>query len=149
MPQKTTLQQLIEMARDRIDGATRALGASRSTEQQENSKLQLLVDYRREYLERFAQAARDGLDRRAWSNYQDFLMKLDTAISQQKELLGQHGRKVDACRSDWQAASRKLKSFDTLDQRRRQAERVVDERREQSAQDEFVSNRNARSRPRG
>lgn len=149
MPSTTTLQKLIEMAHDRIDRAARALGAQRSSEQQEADKLRLLDEYRCEYLQRFSKAARDGLDRRTWRNYQEFLAKLDAAIDQQKELLSQHGRKVDACRSDWQAANRKLRSFDTLDQRRTLAERVENNRREQRAQDEFVSNRNARSKSHG
>jgi flagellar FliJ protein len=144
MPTKKTLQQLIEFARLRSDNAARTLGASHSREQTESSKLKLLEDYRAEYSARFDQALRAGLDRGAWDNYHQFMLKLDAAFRQQRDLLEQSRRQVEQCRSAWHAANSKVKSFDTLDQRRQRDERVTDLRREQREQDEFAS----RKRPR-
>src|SRR5262245_20350926 len=140
MPPKKTLQHLIEMARSKSDSAARSLGASRSHEEDEIAKLRLLVDYRREYMLRFDEAGRAGLDRNAWSNYREFLHKLDAAIDQQKQVVAQHHRAVEERRSAWHAESRRLKSFDALDQRRQQAERVTERKREQREHDEFSRN---------
>lgn len=144
MPSKKTLQQLIELARLRSDTAARSLSVSRTREQTESSKLKLLEGYRAEYCARLDQALRKGLDQGAWDNYRQFILKIDTAFRQQRELLDQSRKQVEQCRSDWQAANGKVKSFDTLDQRRQSAERVTDRRREQREQDEFASRKRAR-----
>ena len=144
MPQKKTLQQLIELARLRSDNAARSLGVSRSQEEMASTKLKLLEDYREEYSARFDRAVRTGLDRGAWENYDQFMVKLDAAFRHQQELLEQSRRRVEQCRSDWQAASGRVKSFDTLDQRRQRAERATEQRREQREQDEFATRKSTR-----
>jgi flagellar protein FliJ len=144
MPSKKTLQQLIEFARLRSDDAARTLGISRAQEQTESSKLKLLEGYREEYSVRFDRALRAGLDQGAWDNYRQFMLKLDTAFRQQGELLEKSRKQVEQCRSDWNAANGKVKSFDTLDLRRQRAERATDQRREQREQDEFASRKRTR-----
>ena len=138
MPSKKILEQLIELAKTANERAARALGASRNRAQEEQGRLQLLLDYRREYIDRFAAAARAGLDRAAWANYHQFMAKLDAAILQQGELAAQHRESVDQRRRDWHSTNTKLKSFDTLDRRRQDAERSNERRREQREQDEFA-----------
>ncbi|HUL93810.1 MAG TPA: flagellar export protein FliJ [Burkholderiales bacterium] len=138
MPPKKTLQQLIELARSKSDVAARSLGVSRSHEEEELGKLRLLLEYRKEYMLRFDDAARKGLDRSAWSNYHAFLHKLDDAIEQQHQVVARQHVAVEEHRTLWHAASRRLKSFDALDQRRQQAERVTERKREQREHDEFA-----------
>jgi len=135
----------MELATTRIESAVRALGASQSREREENSKLQVLVGYRDEYRARFATASRQGLDRRAWTNYHEFMAKLEEAIKQQQALLARYRNAVEQCRVEWLTASGRLKSIDTLDQRRRQAERTIDRRREQRVQNEHAARKPARS----
>lgn len=138
MPSKKNLQQLIDLARSKSDHAARSLGASRSHEEEELGKLRLLIEYRKEYMLRFDEAARKGLDRNAWNNYHEFLHKLDDAIEQQHQVVARHHVNVEERRTLWHAASRRLKSFDALDQRRQQAERVSERKREQREHDEFA-----------
>ena len=141
MPPKHTLQQLIEIARAHSERAARTLGATRSRERAEQSKLQLLISYREEYLLRFAEASRKGLERLALINYREFMQRLDDAVRQQGELLARHQHKLEECRTDWRSANGKLKSFDTLDERRKSVERVVQRRREQRQHDEHAARR--------
>lgn len=143
MPPKATLRQLIDLARMRSDTAARSLGTTRTREHQEVEKLNLLLEYRKEYLLRFDQAARTGLERTAWNNYHEFIAKLDAAIRQQGEVIEQLHRRVEQCRNEWQTANTRLKSFTTLDQRRLQAESNRERRHAQREQDEFAN------RPRG
>jgi flagellar protein FliJ len=144
MPTKKTLQQLIELARLRSDTAARSLGVSRSREETESGKLKLLEGYRDEYSARLDKALRNGLDRGAWDNYRLFLLKIDAAFRQQRELLEQSRKQVEQCRSAWQAANGKVKSFETLDRRRQRAEHATDQRREQREQDELASRKHTR-----
>ena len=144
MPPKKSLQQLLEIARTRVDEVARSLGASCTREQEELSKLRLLLHYREEYVVRFGEASRAGLKRGAWTNYYEFMQKLDSAIGQQNELLDRHRGEVERLRAAWHAASGKLRSFATLDSRRKQAEHALEQRREQKEQDEL-----ALRRPRG
>ena len=144
MPSKKTLHQLIEFARLRSENAARSLGVSRSREEEESSKLKLLEGYREEYSVRFDQALRTGLDRGAWDNYNQFILKLDAASQQQRDVLEQSRQQVEQCRAAWQRANSKVKSFNTLDQRRQSAERATDERREQREQDELASRKRTR-----
>lgn len=135
---KNTLRRLIEVARARSDTAARALGATHSREREEHNRLDLLLSYREEFLARFGQAAREGVDREVWLSYQQFVVKLEAAIVQQRELLAQQRQKVEQSRSEWRAANGRLRSFDTLEQRRRQAETVSARRSEQRQQNEFA-----------
>jgi flagellar protein FliJ len=139
MASKQTLGQLIKLARTRSDTAGRALGAVQTREREELAKLELLVGYRKEYEARFAAAAREGLDRRRLSDYREFMLRLEEAIHQQQEQLALHRSAVDRCRSDWKSANGKLKSFDTLETRRRDAERLDERRREQRRHDEHAA----------
>ena len=134
-----TLQKLIDMARRRSDLAARSLGASHTREREEESKLQLLIEYRLDYLRRYQHTARySGLNANQLANYQDFLRKLDTAIEQQQAVVMQSHSKVEHDRGDWRAANRKEKSFDTLSRRNEEEERVRANRREQREQDDLV-----------
>ena len=136
MASKETLAQLIRLARSASEAAARALGAVQTREREENGKLELLVAYRKEYLARFEAAARAGLDGRGLVNYREFMQRLEDAITQQREHLAAHRRAVEKCRSDWQSAHGRLKSFDTLDARRRRSERLEERRRDQRRTDE-------------
>ncbi|HXZ84992.1 MAG TPA: flagellar export protein FliJ [Myxococcota bacterium] len=135
---KNTLKRLLGVARARSDTAARTLGATHSREREETNKLELLLHYRDECLARLVQATREGIERAVWLNYQRFVLKLDAAIDQQRGLLAQQREKLEQRRSEWRAASNKLRSFDALEQRRQEAERVSGGRREQREQDEFA-----------
>jgi flagellar FliJ protein len=143
MLRKQTLLQLIELARHSSEHAARALGASQTRELDERGKLKLLMEYRDEYLRRYEQAARVGLERRDWSNYHAFLLKLDAAIRQQEQMLVERCGAVEQCRSAWRKANGKLKSFATLDARRQSAERGQERRREQRESDQAAARKPA------
>lgn len=135
---KETLQRLIESARTHSDNAARALGATHARERDETSKLDLLIRYREDYLARFGRTAGAGIDRDLWVSYRHFVAKLDAAIVQQREVIVQQQKNLERCRSEWKTANGRLRSFDVLDERRRNAEALTGRRREQRKQDEFA-----------
>ena len=83
------LQPLLDLAQTRTEDAARQLGELLAAERDVAQKLQMLEDYRREYNDRFVQAARDGLSPDAWRNYSAFIGRLDEAILAQRKLVEQ------------------------------------------------------------
>ena len=70
------LQPLLDLSQLRLDDATRRLGELMAGEKQAGERLALLNQYRAEYHARFLAAAREGIGRDQWRNYQAFLDKL-------------------------------------------------------------------------
>ena len=136
---KESLQQLIELARMRCKRAARELGASQTRVQEESDRLELLRDYRKDYLMRFEIASRSGMDSGSWTNYLDFIRKLDAAIEHQQQVLELCRDAVNQRRSAWRAQDSKKKSFATLDRRHHDSQLASERRREQREQDEFAS----------
>ena len=137
MPQPTPLQMLIDLASQKSDERTKALGAALSRESSNETRLALLLDYKRDYLETFERAQRSGLTAPALVNFHHFLKKLDAAIEQQATVVRQSKAQTLAAREQLLQAERKRLSLVTLHDRRRAAERVTEARREQRGHDEI------------
>lgn len=139
MTRKTNaLDQLIELARYRSDSAARALAGQLQCASDERAKLDLLVRYRREYEEQFSKRSLHGMLTLQWRGYHEFIAKIDAAIRSQHEAVEHHELKSASVRKEWQQADRKLKSFDTLAERRLNAASRAQARREQDEQDELA-----------
>src|SRR5471030_749890 len=101
-------------------------------------RLQLLLNYRSEYTARLARVTQVGMHSVDWRNFREFIDKIDAAVVQQRENLAEAKRQVQTGQHHWHAQQRKLKSFDTLSQRHRSAERKSEARQEQKDQDDFA-----------
>lgn len=137
------LQSILDLTQIRLEEATRRLGELISGEQQAAQRLELLAQYRDEYHARFLAAARDGLSRDQWRNYQLFLDKLDTAISQAREMVAQSHQLTAAGQQEWLAKRGRAKAFDTLAQRHQARLDHAETRQEQKALDEHSSRKHA------
>ena len=73
------LQPILDLSQLRLDEATRRLGELITGEQEAETRLQMLVQYRAEYHARFLEAAKGGLGRETWHNFQSFFARLDAA----------------------------------------------------------------------
>jgi flagellar FliJ protein len=136
MPQKLPLDMLLDLARTRTDDSARRLGALQSALITASQKLQLLIQYRKDYHDQLDAMMRDGLPSSQWRNYRNFLSTLDAAIEQQRSIALQAETKLDNGRSDWRTQKRRLNSFDTLAERVRQQEQMLQAKREQRDSDE-------------
>ncbi|WP_246154334.1 flagellar export protein FliJ [Oryzomicrobium terrae] len=126
---------------DRVDDATRALGALVSAEQDAKSKLQLLVQYREEYVARFHDAGTQGVSLAVWRNYQVFIDRIDQAIAQQRAAVAASELRTAEGQAEWLHQRNKLKAIDTLFHKRQEGERLVENKRDQKFQDEFAARR--------
>jgi flagellar FliJ protein len=141
MSRDFALQPLLELMRDRTDVATRRLGQLIGAEQDARKRLALLGQYREEYFQRFREAQAAGLTPHAWSNYQDFIDRLDLAILQQTAQVETSVRNTAAGQEHWRTQNTRLKAIDTLAVRHRQALLKKDARQEQKQLDEFAARR--------
>jgi flagellar FliJ protein len=141
MAKPFSLQVLRDLMHTRVDEAVRKLGECIAAEQSARSRLELLGQYRQEYVDRFRNAQAGGMTPLAWQNYQDFLDKIDTAISEQNQRVDEATRATADSRNAWQAQNTRLKALDTLAARQRQNEARLELRQEQKNLDEFALRR--------
>jgi flagellar FliJ protein len=133
-----SLQPLLNLAQHQNDSATRKLGQLNKQQQSAQSKLEVLQQYRRDYQTRLQEATQNGINPAELRNFQEFINKLDEAIGQQLKVVGQSKVSTQAGRGEFDTAQRKLKSFDTLQQRHIKTQKIVAEKSEQLALDEHT-----------
>ena len=132
------LQVLLNLAQEGSDAAAVQLGVVNGHDRDMQARLQLLLEYRAEYSARLTRVAQTGMHGAGWRNFREFIDKIDAAIEQQRELVAASKREVETGQHHWRAQQRRLKSFDTLSQRHRSAQRQSEARQEQKEQDDFA-----------
>ncbi len=122
----------------RNDSATRKLGLLNKQQQSTQQKLDTLLEFRKDYQTRLHEASRNGMDQAELRNFQQFINKLDEAIRQQTKLVEHSKISTQAGRNEFDTTQRKLKSFDTLQQRHIEEQKKVVKQSEQKALDEHT-----------
>lgn len=136
MTHKLPLATLIELAQSKTDEATRRLGQLQNAHTSAAEKLDMLLQYRQEYIDQMNLQMRDGLPSAHLRNFQNFIGTLDKAIEQQRMLALQADTRLAHGRTDWQLSKRRLSSFDTLADRVRQQDLLAMNKRDQRDSDE-------------
>ena len=136
MTNKLPLTILIELAQSKTDEAARRLGQLQNAHTSAADKLQMLVEYRQEYLDQMQQQMLGGLSAAQLRNFQNFIATLDGAIAQQRALTLQADARLAHGRTDWQYTKRRLSSFDTLANRAHQQDLIILSKRDQRDSDE-------------
>lgn len=138
MSQPFHLQPLLNLAQMNNESATRRLGQLNKQEHDAEMQLETLQTYRKDYQTRMQAASQQGLDPAVLRNFQEFINKLDAAIAQQTRALEISRQSTLAGRTDFSATQRKLKSFDTLQQRHVETQQKAEVKLEQRAMDEHT-----------
>jgi flagellar FliJ protein len=139
MTNKLPLAILIELAQSKTDEATRRLGQLQSARSTAAAKLDMLLQYRQEYLEQMQSQMRVGMPSAHLRNFQNFIATLNGAIEQQRALTLQADVRLAHGRSDWQSTKRRLSSFDTLADRVHQQAMLILNKSDQRDSDERSS----------
>jgi flagellar protein FliJ len=133
-----TFDYLIAQARDAHDEAARRLADAATARRDSQSRYDMLMHYRGEYLGR----ANTGLEQTnsvpGLARVGAFLVKLDEAIKQQSTELALRDQAVVRARTTLMAADRKLKSLEVYVDRKERAAAQVERRREQKTMDEYA-----------
>jgi len=138
MAEPFSLQPLVKLAQHQNDSATRRLGQLNKQQQSAQEKLETLQQYRRDYQTRLQEATQNGISPADLRNFQQFISKIDEAIGQQLKQVEQSKVSTQNGRSEFDTTRRKLKSFDTLQQRHIEEQKKVAEKSEQKALDEHT-----------
>lgn len=141
MSNKLPLDTLIELARSKNEDATRRLGQLQNDQTCAAGKLDMLLQYRQDYVDQMQEKMRSGVESSHLRNFQNFIATLDGAIEQQRALALQAHSRLAQGRGDWQYSKRRLTSFDTLAGRVRKQEMMVLGKTEQRDSDERTSRR--------
>jgi flagellar FliJ protein len=141
MSTRFPLQTLLELSQTRLDDATRQLGELMAGEREAAQRLELLVQYRTEYHNRFLSAAQGGINQDQWRNFQAFLGKLDVAIGQAQDAVNRSKQMTAVGQKQWVDQRGQVKAYDTLAQRHQSRLDYAEQRRDQKAQDEHTARR--------
>ena len=133
-----SLQPLVHLAQQKNDAATRKFGQLNQQQQAAQTKLDALLQYRKDYQARFQEAVQNGMSQADLRNFQNFILRLDEAIAQQRNANTQALNSVQVGRGNLQDAQRKMKSFETLEQRHLENEKKLAAKSEQRQQDEHA-----------
>lgn len=139
MTSHCALDTLIELATTATDEAAQRLGRALKTADEAQKKLTLLQQYREEYAQRFQSNLGSGLSPVGYSNFRQFIEKLDQAVAGQQTIVEQAQAFVSQERGQWQACERKRISFDTLASRADKVAQAKESRRDQKMMDEFAA----------
>jgi len=139
MTKPFSLQPLMKLAQHQNDSAARKLGQLNRQQQGAQQNLDTLLEYRKDYQTRLQEATQNGMSQADLRNFQQFIDKLDEAISQQIKLVEQSEVLTQTGRNEFNATRRKLKSFDTLQQRHIEEQKKVAEKSQQKTLDEHTS----------
>ena len=138
MTKPFSLQPLVHLAQQKNDDAARKFGQLNQQQQAVQTKLDTLLQYRKDYQTRFQEAVQNGMNQSDLRNFQAFIQRLDEAIAQQRAANEHACQSVQAGRGELQKAQRKMKSFDTLAQRHSEGEKKLETKSEQRQQDEHT-----------
>ena len=137
MAKTSTLDMLIDLAKNDTDEAARKLAQMANARRDAEQQLEALHSYRLDYAQRLQQASQTGLTASNYHNFRQFIATLDEAISQQNKILEQLDARLSKGREAWQAEKRRLSSFETLQTRQLRQQAVFESRREQRFYDEI------------
>jgi flagellar FliJ protein len=104
-------------------------------------KLAALEKYRSEYENGFATRAGAGADVIGMRDFQTFLARLGEAMAQQRDLVAQAQKALDAERSHWREAAQRAHVVETLAERWQSEESRAANRRDQIESDELSQQR--------
>lgn len=141
MTQTFPLQNLLELMQSRSDEATRKLGQLIAAEQSQRSRLEMLEQYREEYAQRLRDAISQGITQLSLRNYQNFLGRIDDAITQQRQVVQNSEHSTKTGQEHWHDQNKRLKAINTLSVRHDIKVRELENKQEQKILDEFSSRR--------
>ena len=133
-----SLRMLIELAVTARDAAAARRAQAQMQFAQSQAQLEQLHGYARDYDRRAQSTLSEGCDIAVQSNLRAFAAKLRRAVEQQSAEVQRRQQVVAAADVELQQMQRKLKSLETLEERRRTGLLAVAARRDQRSTDEIA-----------
>lgn len=134
----SVLKMLQEISAKEVDMAAEALAHAMKAASEAQSKYDLLLEYRQDYVRNLNRILEAGMGAEAYQNFQNFFGKLDQAIVGQQDVVASANQHVKVHRQLWQESQRKKLSYDVLLQRSDERELKVEKKKDQKMMDEFA-----------
>lgn len=133
------LKMLQEMATKEVDLATEALAKALKVLAEAKSKEDLLMSYKQDYLTGMNKTLGAGVSVDAYQNYQQFMNKLEQAITGQLDTVKYAEGQVKVQKQLLQESQRKKLSYDVLLERADKRALKIEQKRDQKMMDEYAS----------
>jgi flagellar FliJ protein len=133
------LKVVQDLAQQQSDAAAVQLGTLTTEARKAEAKLNMLLDYREEYRDRFRASVQQDIHSAGWKNFQQFLEKLDEAIEQQRAAVLACQHAVHRGQGEWQSKQKQVKAYDTLEQRHDAVKGERVKRLDQRLMDDFAA----------
>ncbi|WP_213990992.1 flagellar export protein FliJ [Sodalis sp. dw_96] len=138
MNSHTALDVLRGKAKEELDQAAIRLGEVRQSHLSAKNQLEQLQQYEKEYRQKLQSGMTKGMASASWYNYQQFIITLETAIEQHRNLLAQWAQRVQQAIQHWQTKQQRLNALSTLNTRYMRIQRSKENRLDQKQMDEFA-----------
>jgi flagellar export protein FliJ len=129
-----------------MEAAERLLLMIKRKEEAAKLKFEEFERYHQEYRSRLTGSSQSGMDIHMLRDYHVFLAKLDQVIRNQASEVEQMHKRWLAAHESWLELRQKVKSFEVLENRHRQAEIHREDRRDQRQSDELAGRKAAVTR---
>ena len=139
-----SLEKVMEMAKKARDEASLMLAKEQATQQEIQNQINLLEDYKKSYSNKLVDTMRSPTYTPILMDYQRFLVSLDNTIAQAIEQLDVQEVNVNRIKDHWREKQKKLSSYETLDKRRKEDEKIKQNKNEMKISDEINNNKSAR-----
>lgn len=136
---KADWRRLRALAEDKRDACAKALGSANAAAHDAERKLQMLLDYQREYGQRMANAGAGGIAAERLQNFRRFIAQLARAVDQQRSVVAAAQGEVERMQLALSVAQRSFESFQVLVERNDNADNIASRREQQKQQDEYAS----------
>lgn len=136
MKRSKRLQVVLDLAERRKQEADRILGEAQGRLTQGQQTLAQLQSYYNEYVNSFYAQGATGISLGQIQNHQAFVQKLQAAIDQQKRAIQLEQAQLERVREHWQAAYGRHKAIDSLVEKARTEEQLLQEKQQQKILDE-------------
>jgi len=133
------LNTLLKLAEEELDSAVESMAKVKRAFDEAKEKGDMLHGYRQDYVNNLAQLLKKGLGKETHNNYQNFIRKLDQAISGQEELIIAAQYQLKVQREIWQEIQRKKMSYEVLLKRAKKKENLLNAKKDQKMTDEYAS----------
>ncbi|WP_445765734.1 flagellar export protein FliJ [Rheinheimera sp.] len=137
---------LIKIQQQREEKLQAQFVAAQQFFQQAEHKYQGLANYRTDYILQSQQQGAAGLQSRQYTQFVNFIAKLDLAILQQSRAVDQARAAAEQRKQSWLAMQKKRKALELLVERGQQAELLQQLKLEQKNADEYASQLYSRAR---
>ena len=134
------LKPVAQVAEQRERNAARELGDSQRQLNQQQKQLDDLLAYRTSYEENYLAATRNGLSAAQMRDYQIFLSRLDSAITQQQQVVEGGSQDRDISQANWAGAAGHNKMINKIVESRQDNERQQQDKKEQRDSDDRSQN---------